>query len=223
MLLPMASIGTQHRGIALQRRERSRSYTRNALSFVVLTLASFLTPEISLADPASEAERDVLTRAAAAAELEISGDATPSVVVSGTVARLPNPATPTLVGLMTEVGRRWTYLYKSERTSTVAGGEPKVERLHGTRVDEITGTAPELGEGVVRMLSSLLVRSATSPNESSEEHAGFYRAVGSSLQLVAEQASDPTAGLAPLVQYEVPLSVLEAAAEPGQRWSVESE
>ncbi|MBW2723681.1 MAG: hypothetical protein JRE71_04780 [Deltaproteobacteria bacterium] len=212
----MTSIGTQDWGIALHRRE----YSRSVLAFVVVALASLLAPEIGFAEPGQTVESDVLAPAAAAAELKIAGDPSPGGGVSGAIAQAPNPANPALVGLMIEIGRRWTYVFKSERTSTVAGGEPEVEKLHGTRVDEITGLAPELGEGVVRMLSSSRGRSASSPNELNEVRAGFYRAAGASLQLVAEQASDPTAGLAPLVQYEAPLSVLEAAATPGQRWSV---
>lgn len=147
-------------------------------------------------------------------------DADPYVETALAVEQTGNAETPALDAVLTEVGRRWTYTYVREQTRTLPGGNPEVEKLHGTRVDEITGRSPEFGEGVVRVQSSSRGRASSSPAESIEEHVGFYRALGSSYQLVAEQVPDPTSGTAALVKYEAPLSMLEAAAEPGQRWSV---
>ena len=120
----------------------------------------------------------------------------------------------------TDVGRRWTYLFVSERSIARSGEEPHVEKLRGTRVDEISGLAPEIGENVIRVQSRLVGRTAGDASGSSDEKTGFYRATPSSYQLVAERTLDPTSGSAPLVRYEVPLAMLELTAEPGQRWKV---
>lgn len=189
-------------------------------SFVLLTFGILTAAGIGLADSSLKPRSAALAQTSITGQPEIEAHGIPSVFVSGTVARSSHAANPALLELMTEVGRRWTYMFVSERTRTFAGGAPEIERMRGTRIDEITGTAPEFGEGVVRMHSSWRGRSASNQNESTEEHAGFYRATGSSFQLVAEQASDPNSGLAAMVRYEVPLAVLETAAEPGQRWSV---
>lgn len=213
MLLPMASVGIPNRGHALR--------TRNILILVVLVLAT-LAATTGFADPTLEA----IVEPPTPGEPEVEGFGVGVGVESTTltpkaesesVAELASSQTPALVQVMTEVGRSWTYVYVRERTRTLTGGEPKVETSRGTRVDQITGLAPEFGEGVVRLQSSSRGRAASSP---SEEHAGFYRVADSSYQLVAEQIYDPTSGVAALVRYDVPLSVLETGAQPGQRWSV---
>lgn len=213
MLLPMAPVGIPNRGNAL--------HPRNILILVVLVLATLAAAATGFADPTPEAIVEPRTPD----EPEVVGIGVESTALAPktegeSVAEVGSSQTPALVELMTEVGRSWTYVYVRERTRSLAGGEPKVEKSHGTRVDEITGLAPEFGEGVVRVQSRSHGRAASSPSDSTEEHAGFYRVSDSSYQLVAEQIYDPTSGVAALVRYDVPLSLLEAGAQPGQRWRV---
>lgn len=119
-----------------------------------------------------------------------------------------------------DVGRSWTYVYFSERSRTSLGEVAEVETLKGMRTDAIVSLAPELGTDVFRLESTTVGRTAPDAPDSTERLTNFYRATGSTVELFAEQHLDPTTGTAPLVRYEVPLSLLEATAEPGQRWKV---
>ncbi len=242
MLLRMTSSGIPTRGNA----SKLRAFSQITAAFLVLACASLVAPATGLADPATASrvidrlqanetpaqtaaqpvavapasESEFLSQAAWAAEAMAAqpGPAINAVPVATTV--VGDAETPALVEVLTDVGRRWTYVYVRERTRTLAGGEPKVEKTRGTRFDEISALAPEFGEGVVRVQSKLRAQAAVGRVEAIEERAGFYRAAASSYHLVAEQTTDPTSGIASLVHYEAPLSVIEAGAQPGQRWKV---
>lgn len=119
-----------------------------------------------------------------------------------------------------DVGRKWTYVYVTERSRALSGEVAQVEQRKGLRIDEIVTLAPDLGPDVFRMDSMTVGRSAPDAIETTERRTNYLRVAGSSFELVAEQQLDPTTGTAPLVQYEVPLSLLEATAAQGQRWKV---
>lgn len=237
----MAQIGTQDQRFAPSREESSQRVHSVAVPalviFAIAVLGSFLAVGTGMADPANSSTNNFTSNstnntaqgisekahvpATTAWSPEIPGVATlTSIADPDTFPQSTNVAYPALVGLMTEVGRSWTYMVVSERTRNVEGGELESEKVRGTRIDEITGLAPELGAGVVRMLSTSRQRSSKSPNELSETHTGYYRAAGSSFQLVAEQAPNSNSEIGAVMQYDVPLHVLEAAAQPGQRWSI---
>ncbi|MCP5042956.1 MAG: hypothetical protein GY944_18180, partial [bacterium] len=130
------------------------------------------------------------------------------------------PPLPAIVWTPTQTGQRWTYAYVRERSRALEGTQPEVEKLRGTRVDEVASKAVEYGEDVVRVHSVLRAKSAQSPNEITEEHTGFYRTADTSFELVAEKNPDPTSAVEVLVRYDVPLTLLESSAQPGQRWKV---
>ncbi|MCH7598357.1 MAG: hypothetical protein IH973_01260 [Myxococcales bacterium] len=189
------------------------------------------TADVTLASPASaedseavvEAEVEVATEVEAKVEVVEADrvpDTTPEVPGSMTESEEAKPEAKPTVWVPTEVGKRWTYVYVRERTRDNGDGEPVVETLRGTRIDEITALAPEFGKNVVRVQSNLEGRQAAGAAPSTEERVGFLRYTGTSYQLVAEQTTDPASGIASLVQYDVPLSLLEAGAQPGQRWKV---
>lgn len=157
---------------------------------------------------------------AGAIDLNAALGSIPSVTVSTSTRENGDPKAKPTVWVPTEVGRRWTYVYVREQTRQRGDEEPVVEKLRGTRVDEITALAPEFGPGVIRVHSRLSGRRAADEAQSSEERVSFMRFGDASYQLVAEETTDPASGIASLVQYDVPLSLLEAGAKPGQRWKV---
>jgi hypothetical protein len=144
----------------------------------------------------------------------------PSVTVSTSTGEVGDPEAKTPVWVPTEVGRRWTYVYVRQQTRVLGDEEPVVEKLRGTRIDEITALAPEFGQGVIRVHSRLSGRQYADEPPSTEEWVSFMRYGNSSYQLVAEQTTDPASGIASIVRYDTPLSLLESGAKPGQRWKV---
>lgn len=150
-------------------------------------------------------------------------DSSAEVLVSMPMSEIASPQTNSSVFMPTEIGRRWTYVYVREQIRDTGDGNPIVEKLRGTRIDEITAAAPEFGENVVRVRSGLqgrLAAGTAGSTETSEERVGFFRHSGSSYQLVAEETTDPASGVTSLVQYALPLSLVESGAQPGQRWKV---
>jgi len=121
-----------------------------------------------------------------------------------------------------EVGRSWTYVFARDRSRTISGQEPEIERLRGVRIDEITADAPQFGQGVVRMQSSMLGRLDADPDgaEVRENSVNFYRSTGNRYQLVAEEGETAGSGSNQITHYASPLRLLESQAEVGQKWKV---
>lgn len=172
----------------------------------------------------SSAEPDVLVEAAAT-DVTISEASAPEAAeqhepTTKVAAQAKPPQLPKTIWTPSEIGNRWTYIYVSERQRTVADSEPVIEKVRGTRVDEITATAPEMGDDVVRLTTTLLGRSTASAAETSSKQTRYFRSSGSSYALVAEDIVNSVTAATKLVHYDAPLAVLEAEAQPGQRWTV---
>ncbi|MFT5441213.1 MAG: hypothetical protein ACI8W3_000253 [Myxococcota bacterium] len=139
--------------------------------------------------------------------IEVSAQATP-------------PQLPKIIWTPSAIGNRWTYIYVSERQRAVGENEPVIEKVRGTRVDEITATAPGMGDDVFRLTTTLLGRSTASPAETSSEQTRYFHLSDSSYELVAEDIVNSVTAATKLVYYDAPLAVLVAQAQPGQRWTV---
>lgn len=181
--------------------------------FLILGLLVSTSPVSS--DPAESEVAEIHTEA-----IDHSLDSDDGVTVSRSASEAGVSGPEFLPWVPTEVGKRWTYVYVSERTRDTGDGTPTTEKIRGTRVDEVTALAPEFGQDVVRVRSRLLGQQTSDATGSTEERVGFFRVVGSSYQLVAEQSTHPASGITSLVEYESPLALLESGAQPGQRWKV---
>lgn len=120
----------------------------------------------------------------------------------------------------TRPGTRSTYAYVQERARTLEGQPAEIERVKGTRIDEIAVHDPTFGSNVVRVESNLRARSSAAKSEIVEANTRYYRVTGTRVELLAERIPDPMTANPRLTRYEVPLSILESKAEPGQRWQV---
>ena len=118
----------------------------------------------------------------------------------------------------TSPGSRSTYVFVQERSRAIAGRDTEIEELRGTRIDEIAPHDGDQGRDVVRVDSQLHARGAGGEIRESRSH--YYRVDDDRIELLGERYSDPTSALDLSTRYEVPLSILEASAEPGQRWEV---
>ena len=121
-----------------------------------------------------------------------------------------------------DVGRSWTYVFVQERSRSLGGASPEIEKLRGTRVDKITAEAPEFGQNVIQMQSRMHGRNDGDPGgaETREEFSRFYRSFGQVHQLIAEDTGRTGPGSRGLTQYETPLRMLESGIEVGQEWQV---
>jgi hypothetical protein len=127
-----------------------------------------------------------------------------------------------------EVGERWTYVFVRERGRSIAGAEvedaaeleSEVEKQRGTLTVEITGPAPEYGEGVVRMHSTLQGSEFGAAGTEPEESEAFLRVGSDGIALVAEKLNNPVEGKSRLTRYPVPLRLLDAGVSAGEPWSV---
>lgn len=184
------------------------------------TTSQATTPEVR-AIPSTTAIKDAAPAATGAAGkvAQVAKDAQPT----------PNTDTPTpkqvkahepLVFAPFDVGRRWSYVYVRERTRTIAGAPPEVEKLRGTLINEVAGTAPEFGPHVVRIQSSLHGKLEGEATPKVETSNAFYQSQGTSYQLVAEEVKDPVAGNSNLTRYLKPLRLLESQVAVGHRWTV---
>ncbi len=127
---------------------------------------------------------------------------------------------PTGNWLPTTPGARSTYVYIRERSRAVEGQAAEVEKLRGTRIDEVAARDPGTSDDVIRIDSKLHAKSSKTNGEVIETHTSFYRVTGTRVELVAERSADPTSATDVMTRYDVPLSILESNAEPGQRWQV---
>ncbi|MDP6979798.1 MAG: hypothetical protein QF570_14520 [Myxococcota bacterium] len=127
---------------------------------------------------------------------------------------------PTGGWLPTTPGARSTYVYIRERSRAVEGQPAEVEKIRGTRIDEVAARDPQYSDDVIRIDTKLHAKSAKAAGEVNESHSAFYRVTRSRVELVAERSADPTSASDVMTRYEVPLSILESNAEPGQRWQV---
>ncbi len=164
----------------------------------------------------------VVIEEAQTAETAVEAEALQAAIegVDETTVANPQPTAQGGAWIPTAPGTRSTYLYLRERSRAVEGQEAEIEKLRGTRIDEIAPRDPDYGSDVVRVDSTLRAKSTAASGEISESHTRYLRVSGSRLELVAERSADPTSTLDVVTRYEVPLSILESDAEPGQRWEV---